>query len=255
MPPGGDPASGERSGESRSGPIVTPLVEALAEGPRARLADLAYGRAVSVTASLPLAASLPSMTVRSQDSPLRWPLRAGWRPVPAWRRYLTGARAEVILEQLLRGDPLRVRALAAERITLHARLVDVDRVVLRALARIAHGAALRGPSVSEGWLREQMDGAIAEVVEQGAAPETAPGPFLEALAPGAGLTREALGRACVAFNRRSGEERAAFWATVVAGEPMEVAARREGVAAAVVARRSRSVLAALVRAAGEEGAA
>jgi hypothetical protein len=145
--------------------------------------------------------------------------------------------------------------LAADRITAGARLVDVDRVVVRAMARISHGAALHGPPASEAWLVEQMEGAIADIVEAGAVDPVAAGSLLRALAPGAGIGREALVRSCVAFNRRSEDERVAFWSLMLAAEPLDEAAQRHQTSPTEFARRSRRVLNAIIKAAGESGAA
>lgn len=182
-------------------------------------------------------------------------MRSRWAPVPAWRRYLRAGQAEEVLRQILPGDPLRLRLLAADRITTAARLVDVDRVVVRAMARISHGAALHGPPASEAWLIEEMELAIEDTVDAGIVDPGSAGPFLRALAPGAGIGREALIRSCVAFNRRSQEERVAFWSLMLAAEPLDEAARRYETSPTEFARRSRRVLTAIMRAAGESGAA
>jgi len=195
------------------------------------------------------------MTERPPTVPLRWPTRSRWAPVPAWRRYLRSGQAEEVLRQIIPGDPLRLRMLAADRITAGARLVDVDRVVVRAMARISHGAALHGPPASEAWLVEQMEGAIADIVEAGAVDPVAAGSLLRALAPGAGIGREALVRSCVAFNRRSEDERVAFWSLMLAAEPLDEAAQRHQTSPTELARRSRRVLNAIIKAAGESGAA
>lgn len=195
------------------------------------------------------------MNERSSTSQLRWPMRTRWAPVPAWRRYLRAGQAEEVLSQIIPGDPLRLRMLAADRITAAARLVDVDRVVVRAMARISHGAALNGPPSSEAWLMDEMDRAIEDVVDAGLADPDAAGPLLRALAPGAGIGREALVRSCVAFNRRSQDERVAFWSLMMASEPLDEAAQRHEASPTEFARRSRRVLTAIMRAAGEGGAA
>lgn len=160
-----------------------------------------------------------------------------------------------MLRQIIPGDPLRLRMLAADRITAAARLVDVDRVVVRAMARISHGAALHGPPASEAWLVAEMEHAIEDIVDAGVVEPGAAGPFLRALAPGAGVGRDALVRSCAAFNRRSQEERVAFWSLMLAAEPLEEAARRQQTSPTELARRSRKVLTAIMRAAGESGAA
>jgi hypothetical protein len=195
------------------------------------------------------------MSNRPSTTLPRWPLRKRWAPVPAWRRYLRAGQAEEVLRQIIPGDPLRLRMLAADRITAAARLVDVDRVVVRAMARISHGAALHGPPASEAWLVAEMEHAIEDIVDAGVVDPGTAGPFLQALAPGAGVGQDALVRSCVAFNRRSQEERVAFWSIMLAAEPLEEAARRQETSPTVLARRSRSVLAAIMRAAGKSGAA
>ena len=195
------------------------------------------------------------MTDRSPRSARRRPGQAGWRPVPAWRRYLRAGQAEEVLRQIIPGDPLRLRLLAAERVTAAARIVDVDRVVLRAMARIAHSAALHGPPADEDWLVGEMNRSIEEVVGSGTERVVGGGSFLEALAPGAGLEPEALIRSCAAFNRRSRDERVAFWSLMIATEPLEEAADRHETSSVELARRSRRVLAAMLRAAAGSGAA
>ncbi len=182
-------------------------------------------------------------------------MRDRWSPVPAWRRYLRAGEAEEILRQIIPGDPLRLRFLAAARITAAARLLDVDRVVLRAMVRVSHGAALVGPPASEQWLVEEMDRAIEDTVEAGVLDADAVGSFLQGLAQGVGLKGEALVRSCVAFNRRSHDERAAFWSLMLATEPLDEAAQRHGVSPTELAQRSKRVLSAILRAAGGGGAA
>lgn len=160
-----------------------------------------------------------------------------------------------MLRQITHGDPLRLRPLAADRITAAARVVDVDRVIVRAMARISHGAALLGPPSSEDWLIEEMDRSIEDVVEAGCKGADGAVPFLEALASGAGLSPDALIRCSRAFNRRSLEERVAFWCLMVASESLDEAAQRHGTSPTEFARRSRRVLTAMLRAAEEVEAA
>ncbi|MDG1491028.1 MAG: hypothetical protein P8R43_03995 [Planctomycetota bacterium] len=194
------------------------------------------------------------MTQQRSAHGLRWPMRDEWSPVPAWRRYLRVGVAEEILRQIIPGDPLRLRFLAAARITAAARVLDVDRVVLRAMVRISHGAALGGPPASERWLVEEMDQAIEDTVEAGAVEVDAVGPFLKGLASGVGLESEALVRCCMAFNRRSHDERVAFWSLMLANEPLDEAARGHGVSPTELAQRSKRVLSAMLRAADGGGA-
>ncbi|MDC3307485.1 hypothetical protein OAV47_01500 [bacterium] len=182
-------------------------------------------------------------------------MRDRWSPVPSWRRYLRVGQAEEILRQIIPGDPLRLRFLAAARITAAARLLDVDRVVVRAMARISHGAALLGPPSSEQWLVEEMDQAIEDVVEDGLVGADVSCSFLDALAQGAEVKHEALARSCVAFNRRSRDERVAFWSLMLAAEPLDEASRRHGVSPTELAQRSKRVLSAMLRAVAESGAA
>lgn len=157
-------------------------------------------------------------------------------------------------------DPLRLRALAARTIRATHRLVDADRVVLRAFARIAHEVTASGPPRARAWIERQVEGAVDDVLaaERAAVRAGDDGDDEDrrdayaVIATPLGLTGRGMRRACDAFNRRSDEERAAFFSLVVEARGIDGAARDQGTDASTVARRARSALEAMVAACGEE---
>lgn len=179
-----------------------------------------------------------------------------WRPDAGWRDLLrTGRTPEDVLERLMADDPLRLRALAGQRIRASARFVDADRVVLRGLARIAHAATLDGPPRDRSWLVAEVDAAIDDVVaqERAASPggEHDASPF-EVLARPVGLDGRALRVACDDFNARPFVERIAFFSLFVEARSLDAAAVACSTTPTEVARRARRALDSMLDAVQEE---
>lgn len=188
------------------------------------------------------------------------PVRSGlprWRPAKDWRELLVGRRPEDVLERIMADDPLRLRALAGQRIRATARFLDADRVVLRSMARIAHGVTLDGPPDDRTWIAAEVEAALDDVqqaersairaLDRGADPvgTDSAGPF-DVLTRQLHLSGNELRRACDAFNRRTSEERSAFFALFVESCSVDDAARLCSVSVTEVARRARRALEAML---------
>lgn len=144
-----------------------------------------------------------------------------------------------VLERLLDGDPLGLRASVGERLRGRCLLLDAGVVHRRALAWIAQllvarrGAA-RGARPTGRWLRERIDEAIDALLE-----ETAPG---APEVPGIAAPPDPLTRARAAFCRLPRTTREAFFHLVVEGHSLEALARASAHPAPELARRARSAL-------------
>ncbi|MEM9802295.1 MAG: hypothetical protein AAGA20_18355 [Planctomycetota bacterium] len=206
---------------------------------------------------------LPKDAVGSVDGSAA-PAALSWRPVPHWRDLLVGRCPDHVLERILADDPLGLRPLASESLRAASLFLDADRVVLRALARVAHAATAEGPPAKRSWIRERLDAAIDDVLREerslaraGASVEHGLDPSsetFEVLAGPLGLDGGALRRACDAFNRRPHTERAAFFALVVENRGLEGAAEACGVSPTELGRRARRALDAVLAAADAEHA-
>ncbi len=148
--------------------------------------------------------------------------------------------------------------MVARRLRARALFLDADRVHLRALALVAHGAARYGgrPALAT-WLAERVDRAAEEVLaeleretREGARAPTA-GVWVELAGP-LGLAPAAARAVCVALCRRSHPEREAFLRLVLRRESLDELAHEAGVSASAYARRARSTLDAVLSAAQDE---
>jgi hypothetical protein len=138
---------------------------------------------------------------------------------------LKGGSPKEILARLLAGDPLELRARCKDRLHTKALLLSLDRLQLRSVARIAHGASRwQGEPPLQAWVEERIDHSMKELMEEDV--ETVrsgipqPGPdeghyaFLSSLL---GIEPHLCPRACVAFNALPDPVRLAFFAVVVEG--------------------------------------
>lgn len=177
---------------------------------------------------------------------------------------LVGSPREV-LARIVPGDALGVRAVAAQRLRARALLLDGDRLHLCAMARCAREAPTRRGALGA-WLGRCVDSAIdALLAEETSSDPPGPGDAhpsrgtpssterAASAPPGAlaqfaehlGLDVEAAQRGRRAFHRLPLEDRAAFFALVIEGLPLErvVATTAERVgrpaSATEVARRAR----------------
>lgn len=172
----------------------------------------------------------------------------------AARGLLVGSPREV-LARLFPRDPLRVRALVAERLAARYLLMDGERVFLASLARIARGAArYRGSPPLAAWIEREVDAAIdalraeearrAELEAEEQGPARAPDDGRErcawrALAPPLGLAPEAMRAACARFNALPLPEREAFVRVVLERRSPDALARESGSSLSELARRAR----------------
>lgn len=178
----------------------------------------------------------------------------------SWSRWLGGGTPREVLARIVHGDPLAVRRRASARLRARALFVDVDRVHLRSLARIARYAVrYRGRPSLDAWIAAQVDRAIDELLEEelaGAGAGACPmGPHSAhaSLAGPLGLDPDAMRRACAAVNARADPDRRAFYALVVEGATLDELARAEGAPVSDLGRRLRAALEGVLRAASPAG--
>jgi hypothetical protein len=151
---------------------------------------------------------------------------------------LLGAPGQV-LEVLLRGDPLGLRARIVSRLEARAWLCDVDRLVTRVAASCALEARhWSGTPSLAAWLDGLIDRAAADLGAETCAPPGAWSLFAEPL----GLDGERLRRACGRFAGLSFEAREAFFRLVLDGASLNAFARERGLTLTEAARRARAGL-------------
>lgn len=132
--------------------------------------------------------------------------------------------AKEVLARLIDGDPLEIEARCMARIEHQARFVDVRRLHLRAVARIAHAAPrYRGEPPLDRWIEERIDASMDDLVTEDSEEERSGLPPSQPWDPRYAFLAEALGieptlarRACIAFNDQSTEVRRTYFAVVVA---------------------------------------
>lgn len=172
----------------------------------------------------------------------------------AWRPWLAGGSSREVLARIVHEDPLGVREHVARALREGAYLLDGDRVLLRCFALVArHAVRYRGrPDIAE-WLALLAREAIAAILREDSEAERRPivpgrepgrehGAAFIVLSKPLGLDCEALGRACLAFNRLAQSDRTAFFALVLAGKSLDDLARSTGESATEIARRARRAL-------------
>jgi len=158
-----------------------------------------------------------------------------------WRLLLCGATPREVLARIVRDDPLRLRARIGARLLERCLLLDADRALLRAFARIARAASrYQGRPDLGPWLDAHVDLALDDCRASGGqgrqATPSAAGAFLEFARP-LRLDPERLVAACAGFNGLDDEARRAFFrfvldrpagmgATTRAPLPVELAAVR-----------------------------
>lgn len=153
---------------------------------------------------------------------------------------LTGTAREV-LARILPEDPLGLRARLAARVRERALLLDLDAVLLRALALCSlHAATWRGEPELERWLEVRVEESLAAVLAED--PEDTRGEPLTPVAAPLALDPRALARACARFNRLAFEQREAFFALVLDGVVADRLARARKLSLPELARRARAGL-------------
>jgi len=160
---------------------------------------------------------------------------------------LTGTPNEV-LARLVHGDPLGMRPLVAARLAARALLLDLERVLARALAVCAQRAcAWRGAPELERWLAERIDEAIEDALAEDAGAwserdaASGGGPWAVFAAP-LDLDPRALFEGCARFNRLPFEQREAFFLLVLEGASSDDVCRARGLSLSEFARRARGAL-------------
>ncbi|MBL8858219.1 MAG: hypothetical protein JNL28_06940 [Planctomycetes bacterium] len=183
-----------------------------------------------------------------------------------WRPWLAGGSSREVLARIVGEDPLRVRDHVARELSEGAYLLDAHRVTLRCFALIArHALKYRGRPVIDEWLTALARESIAAIVREDGDAERRPfvhgqepgrehGEAFWALARPLGLEPDAMGRACLAFNRLPQAERSAFFALVLQGRTLDELVRTWGEKPTEIARRARRALDTLLSAATPPGA-
>lgn len=172
-----------------------------------------------------------------------------------------------MLARIVPEDPLAIREHVATELREGAYLLDAQRVSLRCFALVArHSVRYRGrPELSE-WLQMLAREAIATILRDDGEAEKRPvlpglepgrdhGEAFAALARPLGLDAEAMGRACLAFNRLPQADRSVFFALVIDGRSLDDLAKHADESAVDVARRARRALDALLAASASAPAA
>jgi len=148
-----------------------------------------------------------------------------------------------VLARIVPDDPLGLARRVARRLRADALLLDADRVLLRAFARVARAApAWRGRPAVGRWLAQRIDEAIADVRGESARSDAPLPAAFEVLGAPLGLDPAALWSRCEAFNRLAPSEREAFFQLVIERRPLDRAAREAGGSASALARRARVAL-------------
>lgn len=147
-------------------------------------------------------------------------------PVYPGSDLLAGANPKKVLRRLFDGDPLGIAQACSQRLRSKALILDLNRLHMRAIARIAHAAPrYRGHPSLDPWITGRIDQSIKDLIkddreeERSAMPPSDPREprfiFLsEALGIEPGLTR----KACIKFNDLEPDVRGAFYAVVVEGK-------------------------------------
>jgi DNA-directed RNA polymerase specialized sigma24 family protein len=182
----------------------------------------------------------------------------------AWRQWLAGGSSREVLARIVPEDPLEIREHVASALRDGAYLMDAQRVALRCFALVArHALRYRGrPELLE-WLQALARESILAILRDDGEAERKPvaagrepgrehGEAFAALAKPLGLEPDAMGRACLAFNRLPHADRAAFFALVIAGRSLEELVRQSGESATEIARRARRALDAILAAAAND---
>jgi hypothetical protein len=157
---------------------------------------------------------------------------------------LLGSPREV-LARIVPGDPLGMRSCVSEALRGRALLLDGERVLLRALALVAHrAAAWRGRPQLGTWLEERVEEAIAAALDEaGAGESAAPATDPHALfAAPLGLDPAELRAGCARFNRLPFERREPFYRIALEGLDPQQLSRRRGLTLGELGKGAREAL-------------
>ena len=158
-----------------------------------------------------------------------------------WRLLLCGASPREVLARIVRDDPLRLRARIGARLLERCLLLDADRALLRAFARIARAACrYQGRPDLGPWLDGHVDLALDDCRKADARatsePRGATGAFLELSRP-LRLDPARLGAACALFNELDDEARRVFFRLLLRRPAGEDAVRKAPAPAELAAAR------------------
>lgn len=161
-----------------------------------------------------------------------------------WRLLLCGASPREVLARIVRDDPLRLRARIGARLLERCLLLDADRALLRAFARIARAACrYQGRPDLGPWLDGHVDLALDDCRKADARATSeargATGAFLELSRP-LRLDPTRLGAACALFNELDDEARRVFFRLLLR-RPASAEAVREAPAPAELAAARRAL--------------
>lgn len=200
----------------------------------------------------PSAKAVKGRTVPKCDR-ARARMRTRWAPDAGWRDLFARSRPEDVLAALVDGDPLGLRRLAGDRVRAAALFLDVDRVHLDALARVAIDAAGEAEELDRAWILARIEASIDRVRgstageaarkrgEDDVAGDDGVDAF-EVLARPLELPARALRTACAAFNDLEFPDRIAFVVLVLEGRGFEEAARACSSSVPEMLRRARRAL-------------
>ncbi|MDZ4774575.1 MAG: hypothetical protein SGI72_15720 [Planctomycetota bacterium] len=172
----------------------------------------------------------------------------------SWREWLAGGSSREVLARIVQEDPLGVREHVARALRDGCYLLDGQRVALRCFALVArHAVRYRGRPDLDEWLQILAREAVCAILRDdseaerravvtGRDPGREHGEAFGALARPLGLDSDAMGRACLAFNRLPCADRGAFFALVIASRSLEELVRESGESATEIARRARRAL-------------
>lgn len=139
---------------------------------------------------------------------------------------LRGSSSREILERLIDGDPLELEARCEQRMELCGYLLDLGRLHLRAVARIARAASQWNGHVKlDDFLLERIDYSMEELIQEDREAELSGIPCADEengryafLAETLGIPHAMARRACVAFNYLPTRVRCAYFAIMVLGK-------------------------------------
>ena len=152
--------------------------------------------------------------------------RADRKPSYPGSELLSGASPQEVLDRILEGDPLGVQERCGQRVQERALLIDLNRLFLRSLARIAHAAPdyAGNPSLAA-WLSGRIDRSIEELVAEdyeeerrGIAPQEPWDPRYALVSEALGIDMVQARRVCIAFNDLPDEVRLACFAVLIEGK-------------------------------------
>ena len=170
-------------------------------------------------------------------------------------QHLVGFSTEERLERLLRTDPFELRVTCRRELTSQALLLDEARLFMRATARMAHeaeGYAGHPPLVL--WVERIVESSIRALLREdhestrlGLLPDATWDPTSRTLLEVLPIEPSLAQAVCVSFNGLNVDDRRAFQALVLSGQPLEEYAARTGLTRERLRTSVRSTLAVLCR--------